>query len=135
MKINLPQIYRNPSAIHRYGIYAKEPIRKGQYIVEYKGKKITKSHSEKSKSHYIFTLNKRYDVLGQNIAKYINHSCQPNCEAIIVDNSQIWIEALRKIAPHEELTYNYGYALDEDPAVCNCKRRICKGFILDTDHW
>lgn len=133
--MNKPQIYRKKSAIHRYGVYTKEPIRKGQCIVEYKGRKITKSQAEKSKSHYIFTLNKRYDVLGQNIAKYINHSCQPNCEATIENNSKIWIEAIRKIASHEELTCNYGYALDEDPAVCNCKRRACKGFILDPEHW
>jgi len=132
----LPKIYRKKSAIHRYGVYADETIRKGEAIVQYKGRKLTKAQSDKSDSDYIFTLNKRYDVLGQNIARYINHSCDPNCEAVIVGNTEVWIEAICKIKSHEELTYNYGYVLDdEDPAVCNCKKRKCVGVMLDSEYW
>ena len=136
MNSPLPKVYRKKSVIHRYGVYANEIIRKGQPIVQYRGRKLTKSQADKSSSDYIFILNKRYDVLGQNIARYINHSCDPNCEAVIVGNTEVWIEAIRKIKPHEELTYNYGYVLDdEEPVVCNCKKSKCVGVILDSEYW
>src|SRR4030095_822848 len=64
---------------------------------------------------YIFQFNERYDIDGttlRNKARYINHSCDPNCETLQTQRA-IWIMALRDIKAGEELTYNYGYGLEE----------------------
>src|SRR3546814_18834367 len=76
------------------------------------------------RSHtFLFTLNDDYDIDANaegNIARWINHSCKPNCEAVIEENpkgkghkDKVFIEAIRAIKPGEELTYNYGITLDE----------------------
>ncbi len=71
-----------------------------------------------------------------NAARWINHSCEPNCDAV-VEGSKIWIDAIRDIAPGEELTYDYAYVLEErhTPAAkrrfpCNCGSRLCRGTLL-----
>jgi len=140
------------SKIHNKGMYAKVDIKKGTEIIEYVGEKITKKESDirgekvlsSSKTHkekgsvYIFELNKRYDIDGNvkwNPARYINHSCDPNCEAINIDG-HIWIQAIKKIKKGEELTYNYGYNLDDyEDHPCKCGSKNCVGYILDKDLW
>ena len=117
------------------------------------GEKVTKAEGErradvvleKSKTSkttgavYLFDLNKRHDIDGNvpyNTAKYINHSCDPNCETEII-RGKIWILAKKDIKKGEELGYNYGYAFDEEfdehPCLCGAKR--CVGYILDEDDW
>src|SRR3546814_21127274 len=74
---------------------------------------------------FLFTLNDDYVIDANaegNIARWINHSCKPNCEAVIEENTtgkghqdQVFIEAIRAIKPGEELTYNYGVTLDDQP--------------------
>lgn len=71
-----------------------------------------------------------------NEARFINHSCDPNCDAVI-DDGRIWIEAIRDIEPGEELAYDYAYQLPErhTPALkkkypCNCGASTCRGSIL-----
>ena len=71
-----------------------------------------------------------------NEARFINHSCAPNCDAVI-DDARIWIEAIRDIAPGEELAYDYAFVLEErhTPAAkrrypCKCGARTCRGTIL-----
>ena len=82
---------------------------------------------------YIFTLNERYDINGKvswNLAKYINHSCDPNCETDII-RGKIWINAIKDIKKGEELTYDYGYDMhyfEDHPCRCNSKN--CVGFIV-----
>jgi hypothetical protein len=140
------------SKIHKRGVFAKKDIPKGMKIIEYVGKKITKSESEKlaekqlekSKNHteeggvYIFELNKKYDIDGKvpwNPAQFINHSCLPNSEADIV-RGHIWITALKKIKKGDEITYNYGYDFKnykEHP--CACGSENCIGFIAAEEHW
>lgn len=140
------------SKIHNKGVFAKKDIPKGTKIIEYIGEKITKSESQKraekqfkkSKNHtvdggvYIFELNRKYDIDGKvpwNPAQYINHSCSPNCEVEII-KGKIWITSLRKIKKDEELSYNYGYDLDEykeHPCVCGSKN--CVGYIVAEEHW
>lgn len=134
------------SHIHNRGVFARQAIAKGSKIVEYLGEKITKrvSHEralardEKAKKNqgarvYIFELNKRYDLDGDiphNPAKYINHSCEPNCEAVNL-RGHIWIIAKRAIPAGEELSFNYGYGWDqclEHP--CYCKTAACLGYIV-----
>jgi SET domain-containing protein len=71
-----------------------------------------------------------------NEARFINHSCAPNCDAVIEDG-RIWIETIRDVAPGEELAYDYAYVLEErhTPAAkrrfpCHCGAPTCRGTIL-----
>ncbi len=140
------------SSIHNKGIFAAKDIPKGTKIIEYVGEKITKKESEKrceeildnskrnpeSGAVYIFEYNKHYDIDGNvpyNTAKYINHTCEPNCEAEIEDK-KIWIKAIREIKKGEELSYNYGYDLDDyENHPCKCGKPRCIGYIADEDKW
>ena len=145
-------IYKKKSSVHGWGIFAKVNILKGTRIVEYVGEKITKAEADRrgpllveyAKNHkqsgavYIFVLNKRYDIDGHveyNIAKYINHSCAPNCEVEII-RGHIWVIALCDIPKNEELFYNYGYDLETyDEHPCFCKSSCCPSFITAKEHW
>ena len=62
---------------------------------------------------YVFELNKKYDIDGgvaRNYARFINHSCDPNCE-VEITNNEIWISSIKRIKKYTELTYNYGYPI------------------------
>lgn len=142
------------SKVHGSGVFATKNIPKGKKIIEYIGEKITKSegdrrselrikkylNSDKTGSVYIFELNKKYDIDGSplyNKARYINHSCEPNCEVDIIDN-QIWISSIKKIKSGEELTYDYGYTFDPDDYKdhpCRCASKNCIGYIISSDDW
>ena len=140
------------SSIHNKGVFAKVDIPKGVKIIEYLGDKITKAESEKraiaplkksklSDKHgavYIFTLNSRFDIDGNvphNKARFINHSCDPNCETQII-NKRIWIVSLKRIKKDEEISYNYGYDIDDyEEHVCKCGAKNCAGYILDKNLW
>ena len=142
-------VLRN-SAIHNKGVFARVNIPKGTQIIEYVGDKITKKESDrraeialqrakykKNKGAvYIFTLNKRYDIDGDvpyNTAKFINHSCDPNCETEIIDN-RIWISSIKNIKKGEEISYDYGYDIDnykEHP--CKCGSKNCTGYIVSEE--
>src|SRR3546814_10254760 len=83
-----------------------------------------------------------------NIARWINHSCKPNCEAVIEENpkgkahkDKVFIEAIRAIKPGEELTYNYGITLDEPHTAkvkklwgCKCGMKNCTGTTRSEEH-
>ncbi|MDD3375103.1 MAG: SET domain-containing protein-lysine N-methyltransferase [Candidatus Omnitrophica bacterium] len=147
-----PYVLKRESSIHNFGIFAKKDIPKDTKIIEYVGEKITKaesnrrgeeclSHSKINKEHgsvYIFELNKRYDLDGNvryNTAKYINHSCHPNCEAHLI-HGHIWIVAAKNIKKGTELSYNYGYGFEDyHEHECKCGAHNCVGYILDKDHW
>jgi hypothetical protein len=139
------------SSIHNRGIFARCDIPNDSPIIEYVGEKITKAESrrrgdaliDKSKKTgcaavYVFTLNQRYDIdgaKGRNPARYINHSCDPNCEAYII-RGRIWIYSLREIKAGEELTYNYGFDVDTwDEHPCRCGSKRCVGFIVEEKQW
>jgi hypothetical protein len=87
---------------------------------------------------YIFTINSRYDIDGwvpYNHARWINHSCDPNCETLI-DGEKVWIRAVRDIKKGEERVYNYGYDLDNfEDHVCKCGSKNCVGYIVDEEAW
>lgn len=147
-----PLIKIKESAIHHKGVFAEKDILKGTKIIEYIGEKITKEESEKRADEqlekakknpnegevYIFELNDEYDIDGnvpENDAKYINHSCNPNCE-IENDGSHIWIVAKRDIKKGEELFYNYGYDLENfEDTPCRCGAENCIGYIVGEEHW
>ena len=88
---------------------------------------------------YVFELNKRYDIDGDvdyNFAKFINHSCNPNCEVDIIDN-EIWISSIKRIKKGDELFYNYDYPFDTDfvDHICKSGSRNCVGYILSDNDW
>ncbi len=142
------------SKIHGTGIYAYSEIKKGTKIIEYVGEKISKKegdrrsearikkylNSKKTGSVYIFELNSRYDVDGSkkyNKARYINHSCNPNCEVDII-SGKIWIIAIKNIKKNIELTYDYGYEFDKtdfEDHKCLCGSNNCIGYIIAKDDW
>ena len=140
------EIRRSP--IQGVGAFATRVIRKGTRLIEYTGERITSTEAdarypddESQARHHTFLFAIDDDVVVDaavdgNEARFINHSCAPNCDAVI-DDARIWIEAIRDIAPGEELAYDYAFVLEErhTPAAkrrypCNCGARTCRGTIL-----
>ena len=130
------------SKINNKGLFAKSNIKKGTKIINYIGKIITKKETEQNpkfdndKAIYLFNLNKKYDLDGDfkyNIARLINHSCDPNCEVDGV-GLKLWIYAVKDIKKNEELTYDYGFSFDKDykDFPCRCGAKKCVGFIVNS---
>jgi uncharacterized protein len=124
------------SRIHGHGGFAKTAIREGTRIVEYVGERISKDESLRrcqDSNEYIFALNAEQDLDGNvpwNLARFLNHSCTPNCEAVM-EHERIWIVARRDIQPGEEVTFNYGYDLvDYDEHPCRCGSPECVGYMV-----
>ena len=124
------------STIHGTGGYARKNLAAGTLIIEYVGEKITKAEANarcEANNEYIFTLDDEFDLDGNvpwNPARFINHSCAPNCD-VEVEAGQILIIAWRDIAQGEELTFNYGYDLaDYRDHPCRCGAAECPGFIV-----
>ncbi len=127
------------SPIAGTGAFASRAFRRGERIVEYVGERISKSESLlrcEADNNFIFHLDEEWDIDGSvpgNPARFLNHSCAPNCEAVLMDGG-IWISALRKIAAGEELTFDYGYDLiDYQEHPCRCGASGCPGYILAAD--
>jgi hypothetical protein len=142
------------SPIHGNGVFADELIRKGERVVRYKGKvrshkQVDRLYGEKQENGhtFLFTLNDDYVIDANedgNVARWINHSCAPNCEAVLEENDdgkpkkdKVFIEAIRDIQPGEELTYNYGIVLAEPHTAklkklwaCKCGAKKCTGTML-----
>src|SRR5262249_25074898 len=103
-----------PSRVAGQGLFAEQDIKQGTKIIRYIGEKITQEESDRrlaAGNVYIFGLNGRYAIDGstrKNIARYINHACEPNCQTEQFGNT-IWLVAIKDIDAGEELTYNYGY--------------------------
>jgi uncharacterized protein len=125
-----------PSKIHGQGVFAKTSLRAGERVIEYVGEKITKAESARRcerQNWCIFSLDEEFDLDGDfawNPARFVNHSCAPNCEAEYGEG-RISITALRDIQPGGEITFNYGYDLEayqEHP--CRCGAAECVGFIV-----
>ncbi len=140
-----------PSGIHGRGLFAKKRIPAGEQVIEYVGERINKEESDRrgwaridyakasgDAAVYIFTLDEVHDIDGnvpENVARLINHSCEPNCESYIEDG-HIWIAALRDIAKGEELFYNYGFDLESwQDHPCRCGASRCIGYIAGEEYW
>ena len=142
------------SKIHGTGVFSLKNISKNTKIIQYIGEKVLRSegnkrserrlkkylNSEKDGSVYIFELNSKYDIDGSplyNKARYINHSCNPNCE-VDIKNGEIWISAIKNIKKGQELTYDYGFEFDEEDFMdhkCKCGSKNCIGFVISSDDW
>jgi len=137
------------SGIHGRGVFAARYIRKGTRIVEYTGERISNKEADRRyddsrmKRHhtFLFTLDRKTVVdgaikAGGSDASFINHSCDPNCEAII-RGKRIFIHARRGIYPGTELAYDYQYERtgenDEELEkfyLCRCGAPNCRGTIM-----
>ncbi len=111
------------------GLFATETFEKGELVIEYIGETISEEEANKRGGKYLFELNDNWTIDGkgrENIARYINHSCKPNCyPELSEDETQVFIYAKRKITPDEELTYNYGnYYFNQviKPLGCRCEK-------------
>ncbi|MFB9066804.1 SET domain-containing protein [Pseudofulvimonas gallinarii] len=146
-------IVRN-SAIHGRGIFAATDLPAGIRVIEYKGTIITDAQADRlygdslDTGHtFLFTLNEKYIIDANqkgNSARWINHSCEPNCEAVIhVDpdgddrKDRVFIETIRPVKAGHELTYNYGITLDVPHTkklkaiwACRCGSKSCTGTLL-----
>lgn len=121
------------SKIHADGVHTTTPIKRRTIVAEYTGPRMTCEEVDAIYNHsyrtYLFGLIDGIHVIdGDGIAAFINHSCDPNCEADEI-RGKIIIRAIRDIAAGEELAYDYNlYDGDlDDPALCFCQARRCRG--------
>jgi hypothetical protein len=136
------------SGVHGKGAFAIKTIRKGTRIIEYVGESITPEESDrryddtkvKGNHHtFLFAVDSRKVIdatFGGDDSRFINHSCDPNSEAVI-ESRRVYIEAVRTIRPGEELAYDYNYErtpkttkADEKLYACRCGSPECRGTIL-----
>lgn len=129
------------SHIHGNGGFAGADLPAGTQLIEYLGERINKAEANRrceADNPFIFYLDEETDLDGNvdwNPARWLNHSCTPNCEADN-DDGRIWIVALRNLAAGEELTFNYGYDLaDYRAAPCRCGTPACVGYIVAEEHF
>jgi SET domain-containing protein len=142
------------SPIHGNGVFATAPIARGEEIIEYKGKLLTPDEADalygdggETGHTFLFTLNEQYVIDANqrgNTARWINHSCAPNCRAVVEESAsgdprrdKVKIEAIRNIKPGEELTYDYGIVLEVPHTArlkklrqCLCGSPECTGTLL-----
>ncbi|WP_266159799.1 SET domain-containing protein [Dyella silvatica] len=148
------RIVARRSPIHGNGVFAVSAIAKGEEVIQYKGTLITNDQADdlygdggETGHTFLFTLNDEYIVDANqkgNSARWINHSCEPNCRAVIEESpsgnprkDRVLIESIRKIKPGEELTYDYGITLDVPHTArlkklwaCLCGSPKCCGTLL-----
>ena len=138
------------SPIHGRGVFAIRTIRKGAEILEYRGARITESAADDqpirdpANPHHTFLFQLSDGTIIDaatrgNSARWINHSCQPNCESIEYDDGTLFIHARRTILAGEELCYDYRIAVlgratsrDRKDYACACKSSRCRGTLLLT---
>jgi SET domain-containing protein len=123
----LPRIVRRPSILHGWGVFADESINKNTRIIDYAGELVRTSECAAREARYlaegciwVFRVNRRWSrdaAVGGNIARFINHSCKPNCWFDVVGTT-IWIRASRRIYAGEELTYDYSTVGDHTIKCC-----------------
>lgn len=111
------------------GLRACRDFKKNDTIIEYTGPKISNDEASEKPNRYLFGLDDQWMIDGSprtNLARYINHSCAPNAQAVHdEEENRIFIEAIRKIKAGEEITYDYGNEHFEEyikPAGCKCSK-------------
>jgi len=150
-KVNKKYIIIKKSKIHNKGVYAKRDIKKGIKIIEYVGEIISKKEGDERaekqyRQHkkdknlgavYIYDLNKKWDLDGDfryNPARLINHSCEPNAKYKQI-GLKIFIIAIKTIKRGEEITYDYGYDLEDyKKHKCKCGAKKCLGYIIGKNY-
>lgn len=150
-KIN-DYIYLCESKIHNKGVFALKNISSGTKLLEYKGELISKKEGTRREEEsiklskknpslgatYIMEIDEENDLDGDtenNYAKYINHSCEPNCE-FEVEGKAVWIYSTKNIKKDEEICCDYGFDFDEkNPFLheCKCGSKNCVGYIVQEE--
>jgi hypothetical protein len=145
--VTSPLIEVRDSDVHGRGVFAVAPIKKGTRILEYLGDRIShdaadaryEDHDENDNHTFLFIVDKHTVIdagFRGNDARFINHQCEGNCESVI-QNRRVFIDAVRDIAPGQELGYDYEIGRDKDdpPNVdeiyaCRCGSEKCRGTML-----
>lgn len=141
------RIQTRRSTVHGNGVFAVQDLAEGETLIEYKGQVISWKEALRRHPHdpaqpnhtFYFHIDDGRVIDGNvegNAARWINHSCEPNCEADEVDG-RVYIKALRNIAAGEELNYDYGLVIDEpytekllSEFPCWCGSEQCRGTLL-----
>ncbi len=124
-KHTIPEGVRVGRSSAGLGLFATRTFKKGERIIEYFGRTLTTAEEYSSRSKYLFEVNKRKTIDGtlrENIARYINHACKPNCEPEI-ERGRVYIDAIKPIKMGEEFTYDYGEEYFDEhikPRGCRC---------------
>jgi uncharacterized protein len=136
------------SGVHGRGVYAVDHIQAGETLIEYTGERISwdeamdrHPHDPAQPNHTFYFHIETGEVIdalhGGNSSRWINHSCEPNCEADETDDGRVFIKALRDLLPGEELFYDYGLVIDErytpklkKEFACYCGSADCRGTML-----
>ena len=142
-----PLIEVRDSPLHGLGVFAARRIRRGTRILEYLGERVSHAEADRRYDHkdahdnhtFLFIVDARTVIdagVGGNAARFVNHSCEPNCESVI-EERRVFICALRTIEPGEELTYDYQIQREpDDPPdidaifACRCGFAGCRGSML-----
>jgi SET domain-containing protein len=148
------RIVTRRSPIHGNGVFAAADIPAGTRLIQYRGRLMTHAQSDElygdetdSGHTFLFSLNDDYVIDANrqgNGARWINHSCAPNCEAVLDEDpggnrrrDRVFIESIRDIRRGEELTYNYGIVLEVPHTramkriwACRCGAPQCTGTLL-----
>ena len=143
-----PWLVLRRSSIQGRGVYARRDIPSGTRLIEYTGERISNAEADRrdeearnTRHHtFLFILSRRTVIdarYGGNASKYINHSCDPNCEARF-EGVHIWVHAIRDIRAGEELAYDYEYDWEPDYTLddlaeyaCHCGSDNCRGTMVD----
>ncbi len=143
----VPLVKVRRSRIHGRGVFALRRIPKGTRIIEYLGDRMTHAqadkryddHDERDNHTFLFSVDRGLVIdagVDGNDARFINHSCGPNCESVI-EHRRVFIEAIHDIERGEELSYDYqiGRERDDPPDVdviyaCRCGSAACRGTML-----
>ena len=141
------RLFVRRSPVHGHGVFAAQPLAEGEKLLEYKGERISwkeadnrHPHDPSQPNHTFFFQLENSDVIdggvNGNSARWINHSCDPNCEAR-EEKKRIFIYALRNIEAGEEINYDYGLVLDgkytrkiKAEYACHCGSKNCRGTML-----
>jgi SET domain-containing protein len=135
------------SPLHGLGVFAAQRIARGTRIIEYLGERISHEQADRRYQHkaavdshtFLFIADAATVIdagVDGNEARFVNHACEPNCESVI-ENSRVFIDAIRSIAPGEELTYDYQIQreADDPPDIdaifaCHCGLPGCRGTMM-----
>lgn len=125
-KVYVPASVKVKKSSAGLGLFAAEDIKRGDFIIEYTGERISTKEADTRGGKYIFEINRLVSVDGKervNTARYINHSCKPNCE-VEIKKGRILIFALKNIKRGDELNYDYGEDYFDTfikPNGCRCE--------------